>query len=530
MTTAHLDHVALLRRRPRRRYPIRVGLIGLVLLCLVPAAIAVAILVRQNERLAEAAVYGETMLRARGLVAVVERELTKVGTSLEVLGASGRVESGDVSELAERLRGLPRTIVRHLVLLDRQGRPQAVTTIAGGGARNATSRAWPSLKPLTEVGRPVLTDAFADPVDGQPVFAIGLAVARSGGAVSTLYAVISPLRLSGILEQQGLPPGWVAAFVDGRGTIVGRSRDAARFVGKRAVADLVDRASGANEGVLQTTTMEGDEVLTAFSHSSMSGAWLAVGAPRELLLGEWRRSIAIVAIGALAMFAIAIGLAFRLARSVSRSVSGLIEPAVALGDGRPVHLPDTSLQEADEVGQALLQASQRLLDARHQAHHDPLTGLCNRILFDELVLHQMAAARRAGQTLAVLAIDLDGFKRVNDAHGHAAGDVVLKAAASRIAGIVRRASDVVSRRGGDEFSVLLHAATVAEAEQVAGKLLELLSAPYEGVPSPVSASIGVAFHASSGESLADLLERADRALYQAKHAGKARFVTSRDER
>jgi len=171
----------------------------------------------------------------------------------------------------------------------------------------------------------------------------------------------------------------------------------------------------------------------------------------------------------------------------------------------------------------LQQASRMLAEASHQAHHDALTGLCNRTLFDELVAHQLAAAARSGSRLAILAIDLDGFKEVNDRHGHGVGDAVLQTAAERIR-LAIRGADVVSRRGGDEFTVLLNNVDHLLTQRIGNKLVASLAEPYPGVEPVVSASIGVALYPESGTTLVELLERADRALYRAKEAGKRRLA------
>ena len=139
-----------------------------------------------------------------------------------------------------------------------------------------------------------------------------------------------------------------------------------------------------------------------------------------------------------------------------------------------MEVPRTHVKEAVEVGTALQQASRMLAHAQHLAHYDPLTGLCNRVLFGELVLRELAVAQRSGASFAILAIDLDGFKAVNDMHGHAAGDTVLKEAADRMANAIR-VSDVAARLGGDEFAILLLAANRESAQAVGEALVESLS-------------------------------------------------------
>jgi len=164
-----------------------------------------------------------------------------------------------------------------------------------------------------------------------------------------------------------------------------------------------------------------------------------------------------------------------------------------------------------------------------RAMHDALTGLPTRTLLLDRLRMALGAAARSGGRGALLFVDLDGFKQVNDTHGHAAGDAVLRAAAARMSGAVR-AIDTVARVGGDEFIVLLPVLAAGEdGERVAFKLLHALDAPVplgdEQVR--VGASIGVVGFGpetvtSASTDLAEtLIARADVAMYEAKHAGRA---------
>jgi len=154
----------------------------------------------------------------------------------------------------------------------------------------------------------------------------------------------------------------------------------------------------------------------------------------------------------------------------------------------------------------------------HLAHHDSLTGLPNRLLFADRLTLELAQARRAKQLVGLLFLDLDGFKPVNDSLGHDVGDLLLKAAAQRLAGSVR-ASDTVARLGGDEFTVILHDLNPVEgAAVVAQKILHALSEPFvlEGHEVSVTASIGITVYPLDGETVEGLLKNADTAMYRAK--------------
>jgi diguanylate cyclase (GGDEF)-like protein len=153
------------------------------------------------------------------------------------------------------------------------------------------------------------------------------------------------------------------------------------------------------------------------------------------------------------------------------------------------------------------------------AHHDPLTGLANRTLLFELVRRALASSKRARSPLAVLALDLDGFKAINDRSGHEAGDRVLQEVAARLRGSLREA-DVVGRLGGDEFVVVLDGTgSAANAVAVQKKIERALAEPVAlpGSTVTVGASIGIAVSAQ-GDSVDSLLARADAAMYCSKRS------------
>lgn len=162
---------------------------------------------------------------------------------------------------------------------------------------------------------------------------------------------------------------------------------------------------------------------------------------------------------------------------------------------------------------------------RHLAHHDPLTGLPNRLLSNDRIDQALTLAQRNQEDLAVLYIDLDGFKTINDTLGHSSGDLLLQTLAGRLRDIVR-ASDTVARLGGDEFVVLLPALSHPEdAARIAQNVLTELAAPVElaGERIAVSASIGLALYPRDGTTRVDLLKAADTAMYHSKSQGRNRY-------
>lgn len=167
---------------------------------------------------------------------------------------------------------------------------------------------------------------------------------------------------------------------------------------------------------------------------------------------------------------------------------------------------------------------------RRLAHYDVLTGLPNRILFGDHMQRALARVHRRGCQMAVLYLDLDRFKPVNDHYGHAFGDRVLTEAARRMA-LCMRDTDTISRRGGDEFVATLESNDAKDtAALVSRKLIEAVSRPYliDGQQISIGASIGVAIYPDDGTDSETLLASADAALYAAKHGGRGDFRFYRD--
>jgi diguanylate cyclase (GGDEF)-like protein/PAS domain S-box-containing protein len=175
----------------------------------------------------------------------------------------------------------------------------------------------------------------------------------------------------------------------------------------------------------------------------------------------------------------------------------------------------------------------RTAELARQAQHDHLTGLPNRILLEERLQRAVATAARYGRTLAVLFLDLDGFKFVNDRFGHNAGDDVLREVARRLAAGLR-SSDTLARLSGDEFVILIpEMRQVDDAREVAQSLLTRVESPFvvQGRRVVLTASVGISVFPQDATDAATLQQHADTAMYQAKDAGKnqVRFYRNMDE-
>ena len=186
---------------------------------------------------------------------------------------------------------------------------------------------------------------------------------------------------------------------------------------------------------------------------------------------------------------------------------------------------------ASKIARDITQSKESQARIRYLAHYDPLTGLPNRTLLADRMKSAIADAARYSFRFALLFVDLDRFKLVNDSLGHEIGDKLLKIVAERMHSSVR-ATDTVSRMGGDEFIVLLSQVPSAEvAARVAEKLIEAVSQPYkiEQHELVVTASIGISIYPDDGREAGSLMRSADASMYSAKEAGRNQYQFHSEE-
>ena len=190
-----------------------------------------------------------------------------------------------------------------------------------------------------------------------------------------------------------------------------------------------------------------------------------------------------------------------------------------------------SITEAVVAFHDVSEARARSLEMSHSAQHDVLTDLPNRVLFNDRLTQAITLAQRQGKQLAVMFVDLDHFKKINDSLGHDVGDKLLQSVAARLTACIRR-SDTVSRLGGDEFVVLLSQVEHAEdAAFSARKILRALTAPHviDNKNLDINVSIGVSTYPSDGQDAEGLINRADNAMYEAKQLGRNNYQFFRRE-
>lgn len=245
--------------------------------------------------------------------------------------------------------------------------------------------------------------------------------------------------------------------------------------------------------------------------------------PLSVVLEPFRRlqrQLALISLAAVILFVVA---SLLISRSIARPVRDLARVARRIAAGNYTALPPAA--RGDEIGAlaAAFRTMQNGLVARESrimdlAYRDTLTGLPNRALYSERLDLALKYASRMKTRLAVLLMDLDHFKYVNDTLGHPIGDLLLREVAQRLQRVVARTTDTVARLGGDEFAILLPGDTIDDAQRIASDIVHALEAPMvlDGHFVDARASIGIAAFPEHGSESATLLRRADVAMYEAK--------------
>ena len=513
-----------IRTKGHRQVSLRNSLLMLVLVCVGPALVLIGFNIFENYLLFRSKIYSETQRLAESMVADVDRELSGIESGLKVLATSEALAKGDLQQFHKIAKEAVKSQIVYNYILTNQKGHQVLNTLIPFGSELPKKGTPEQLSQVFSERRPVLTDYFIGPVTGKGAIAVGVPVLNDKGEVQySLNIGLAPEKLAELLKRRPLPDGWLAALIDSSGTIVGRTRDEKQFIGTKAVSELRTSIAARRNGTMDTLTKEGVAVSTAFASSEQWGWSVAVGAPKGLMEAQLKKKVMSAAILVSAVLIAGGWIALSIIRHLTQSIDALNRAALEIVQGKPVDLPYVRLAEADAIGQALVQASQLTSETHHRAYHDALTNLPNRPLFFEFLENSVARAQRSGETFSLLAVDLDHFKHVNDRHGHAAGDALLKEVANRINGEIR-AMDLAARIGGDEFAVLLMNSGTDAARDVAGRLCCSLAMPYPECTVAVTASIGFVTwrpDISDGEKLREL---ADRALYRVKDNGRNGFM------
>jgi|GEM_PF-5722734 len=380
---------------------------------------------------------------------------------------------------------------------------------------------WQS--PALAQGQPTMSAPHRDPVSGKVATIAAVPVhspdGRTGALVLVFFSDATPIGVPG-----DLPNGASVVELDsGRDLVVGASANAAPLIGRPTTGTGLD-----------TPTAASGATVTGFDHAprfavevtATDGTHMAVMVPPGVVTaGAWqqlRRNLGLGALLAVLLAGLGLLLHRRLARPMRRITSAI---RAASGGEDQVWAPVEGPAELGEMAEAynvmLTERRAREADLRHRATHDVLTGLPNRAALADALSRTLGQGRRA----AVLFLDLDRFKLVNDTHGHAVGDALLVSLGHRLMTVVRP-GDTVARFGGDEFVVLCPGTDEPDrAMEIAHRLARALEEPFivEGHELFLTGSVGVAI-GSPDDGPEDILRDADNAMYRAKEQGRPGYA------
>jgi len=397
-----------------------------------------------------------------------------------------------------------------------------------------------------ETGRFAIGEYQIGRVTGQAGINFGFPVRDEDNKVyGVAFAGLDLENLGRMAEATPLPPEGILSVVDVKGTILARKPAMPERIGEKLWnPQVIEAVLAGREGVLEAKGEDGVNWLLAHEVVTQNpdGAFplrVMVTVPLSRVFAEANKALFRDLLGiSLATLFLLVGVWFGAEWFMLRNVRALLRAAgrVRGGDlnartGIPYGGEELSqlAQAFDDMALALQQREQKL---QEQAISDPLTGLYNRRYLSEFLPRELVRSGRSATPVAVMLIDLDHFKRVNDSFGHEAGDIVLKAVAALLKGKVR-GSDIACRYGGEEFALILPEADVTAAERRAEDIrlaIAGLGLSYAEKPmGQITASFGIALFPDHAGDTDTLLRVADVALYAAKAAGRNRVIVGSAE-
>lgn len=334
----------------------------LVLVCVVPVTALFLVVLAWSYRSQRAELTQNTIATARALMFGVDERLHSVGLGLANLSQTRALAEGDLDAFHERAAALAATLpVRSITLVDAQGH-QLVNTRSDVEAFDARTT-QPKSTPPAAAREPRVLDLFRTPLQQRYMVGVALPVAMEERDGLTLIANVDPADLETILRRERLPADWIAAVLDSRGVIVGRTLEHDRYVGTPARAALVARIREVPEDAVESVTVDGVPVVTAFSRSGTTGWSIAIGVPLAEITAPLKRALWLFAGVSVLVLLATLALSRRLAGRISGSLQSLAAAARSVGHGA-IDVPSPAFAEAAQLGQALLHAEAAMRDAQ----------------------------------------------------------------------------------------------------------------------------------------------------------------------
>jgi PAS domain S-box-containing protein len=337
-------------------------LLLLAFACVLPmAGLALGLVAYQYDR-ERKQIEADTISTARALMGSVDDRFERIESALTGLVASPALAAADYERLYVEATAVQRSEqITNVLLLDATGRQLMNTRLPFGAP--LPLNAWPQMLDASRTAKPSVIDLFRSPVTNHWQVGVGVPVNVGAASLQSLNANLEPAWLREVLVRQKMPSTWIAAIVDRSGAIVARTHDHDRFVGTRARPALIARIAEVPEDAVESTTVDGVPVITAFSRSARSGWSVAIGIPRTDLTAPVIRTSALLLLGTAGVLGLTLWMALLLARRLGASVESLGGAVRATGHRARLKLPDPVFQEARQLGYALAYASAAVEDA-----------------------------------------------------------------------------------------------------------------------------------------------------------------------
>lgn len=526
----------------------------LVLASMVPGIMGTAALIANDYRDRREQLDANLISTARAMAQSVDSQLVRTRAAAEVIASFGGIDKDDLPAFHRWARQVltDSGLGLNVVLANREGQ-QVLNTLTEFGEPLPRHGNPLAVQNVFETGQSAISDLYIAGYLQVPAIVISVPVLRDEQIIYALTIGMLPDEFNPVLEAQNFPPDWVATILDNSGTIVARTHSPELFVGQRGSEDYVSRFFDlAIEGSSDSLSREGIPLSLVWSRSPVSHWTVGIGIPTVILERELQMRMIWLAAAAAVLLSISLAAAWQVGKRIADSVRALKEPALAMGSGEILPEAYVMVEEVAQVAKAIHQAAKLLerrqfdLEAAQQinlqqledqvaartqdlvaanrkleqlALTDDLTGVHNRKAANARLRQEFLRFRRSGHGYAILFLDVDHFKSVNDSGGHEAGDQALQQTALLLKLAVRE-SDLIARYGGEEFLALLQDTDLAGAETLAEKIRYTMAAHVFPLVDQITISIGVSVVRDEDYSEEDAVRRADNALYRAKNDGR----------
>lgn len=448
-------------------WSIRTLLVWLVLASLLPGVVGAAILFIHQYQDGRAQLDRDTLQTARALTHAVDSHLLRVEAAAEALATSDALAQGNLARFHDRARQVIKDFeLADNVVLRGKNEQLVINALIPFGDPLPSQPSREHVRRVFANAKPVVSDLYTVPQFKHPIISVDVPVFIGGEVAYSLGITVFPEHLNALLIAQNLPAGWVAAMVDSSGTVVGRNITPEKFVGSKVQPILLRALSQSREGTLESPSLEGTPVHAAYSRSALTNWSVAIGIPRASLQQALMQSLARIALGVTALFAIGLTLAWFMGGRIARSVSALTIPAIALGRGESVKPPQVQVREAAEVGTALCHAAELLhhrtaaLEARetelaqvHTRLRDVVDSSPALIYLKDLEGHLLLVNKTYKEVIGAnhskVRITSDGLPQVSPEHGPSAPDLQVMQRGE----IVRFEEEIETAEGRRYFSV-----------------------------------------------------------------------------